>query len=375
MIYNYTRKLYGDKQSLLSVFFLVSSLLTISEIHQAKTDGVLFLTVVVCNLLILKGINKSFLAFKEKIIFWLFLSTGILIKGPIIIIFTLLPLTIISILRKENLVNIIWSKAGLLVFALVCIPWYVAITIVSDGLFWHESLINDLFNKVKSGQESHGFPPGYYLLLLSIMFWPGVIFLPILIKKISQDWKLKFLEKKEELFIFLWLIIPFVIYEIIPTKLPHYIFPSYAALSILISNLVKKKYLTGKTYKFICFLMLFFPFLFLGSKIFVLNEYSTIDYTLLVIIPFFLVLILFQIFWFLKNILGLIISTFIFQSLVYLSAVYYLIPRLDKLWVSEKINTVISQNYYQVDKVLHFGFNEPSLIFLLHTSQKKFKRI
>ncbi len=93
----------------------------------------------------------------------------------------------------------------------------------------------------------------------------------------------------------------------------------------------------------------------------------------MVIIPFFLVLILFQIFWFLKkNILGLIISTFIFQSLVYLSAVYYLIPRLDKLWVSEKINTVISQNYYQVDKVLHFGFNEPSLIFLTsHKSKKK----
>ena len=70
------------------------------------------------------------------------------------------------------------DKYRFLIFLLISIPWFVLISIKSNGLFWHESVINDLFNKVKSGQESHGFLPGYYTLLIFLFFWPGSIFLP-----------------------------------------------------------------------------------------------------------------------------------------------------------------------------------------------------
>ena len=102
LIYNYSRKIFGEEISFLSVIFISTSLLTISEIHQAKTDGVLFLTITLCNLVILKGLNEKFLCFRDKLIFWVTFGLGILVKGPIIIIFTMLPLIGLCLFKKKN---------------------------------------------------------------------------------------------------------------------------------------------------------------------------------------------------------------------------------------------------------------------------------
>ena len=49
-----------------------------------------------------------------------------------------------------------------------------------------------------------------------------------------------------------------------------------------------------------------------------------------------------------------------------------MVPKLEMLWVSKKINNVINKNINQVDKVFHYGFNEPSLIFLTsHKAKRK----
>ena len=174
------------------VFFLILPILTISEVHQAKTDGFLFLTVVTSNLILVKGLKDNSLNLKNKLLFWFISAVGVLIKGPIIFVFTILPLCILCILKKKNYFKVIWTINGFLLFILISIPWFIIITVISDGLFWHESAVNDLFNKVRSGQESHGFPPGYYSILILLMFWPGVIFIPIFLKKIFKNFKISF---------------------------------------------------------------------------------------------------------------------------------------------------------------------------------------
>ena len=113
-----------------------------------------------------------------------------------------------------------------------------------------------------------------------LMFWPGVIFIPVLLNKIFKDFKLSFLKKDYEIFIFFWFIIPLILYELIPTKLPHYIFPSYAALSILLSSVVGKSFFSEVTQKFSFFILCFYPICFLIAQIFIVNEYSNIDISL-----------------------------------------------------------------------------------------------
>ena len=46
------------------------------------------------------------------------MALGILIKGPIILIFTICPLVLISIIQKKIFFNLIWTKVGFSIFLL-----------------------------------------------------------------------------------------------------------------------------------------------------------------------------------------------------------------------------------------------------------------
>ena len=72
---------------------------------------------------------------------------GILIKGPIILIFTILPLCLFSFVKKRNYLKSIWSTFGFLLLICISLPWFILINHKSGGLFWYESIGNDLFEK------------------------------------------------------------------------------------------------------------------------------------------------------------------------------------------------------------------------------------
>ena len=175
-------------------------------------------------------------------------------------------------------------------------------------MFWHESVGHDLFQKIKSGQESHGFPPGYYLLLLFILLWPGSIFLPYLFKSFFYNWKQNYFKDNVNFFLFLWFFVPFVIFEIIPTKLPHYIFPSYAPLCILISNVIlNNKFLSKLSWKASIVPLIFFPLIICGIITLSVFEYSQPDSYLWVILIIMIFTIAFMVsFLFKKKILAIL---------------------------------------------------------------------
>ena len=58
LIFSVTKKLFREKTAFLSIIFLLCSLLLISEIHQAKTDGFLYLYINICNFISLIKIDQ-----------------------------------------------------------------------------------------------------------------------------------------------------------------------------------------------------------------------------------------------------------------------------------------------------------------------------
>ena len=52
------------------------------------------------------------------------------------------------------------------------LPWFVAIFWRAGEAFFANSLGGDMLSKL-GAQESHGAPPGLYLLLFWVTFWPG----------------------------------------------------------------------------------------------------------------------------------------------------------------------------------------------------------
>lgn len=135
----------------------------------------------------------------------------------------------------------LWLKAtepklGLPLMLLIVAPWLIAIGIQSHGAFFQQSLGNDFAAKLAGGQEGHGAPPGYNLLLSAIAFWPSILFLlPALglAAARGKDPSIRFL--------LAWAASWWLVCELVPTKLPQYVLPAYPALAILTALWLKAK--------------------------------------------------------------------------------------------------------------------------------------
>ena len=160
---------------------------------------------------------------------WVAFSAGILVKGfvvPGVAAVTILALLIWD--RKAGWLKALMPARGLLITILLVAPWLIAITLASKGAFFAESVGHDFGAKIVSGQETHGAPPGYYVALSSIAFWPGILFvLPAVGAAVLRrgDPAIRFL--------LAWAGASWLMFEAVPTKLPHYVLPAYPALAIL----------------------------------------------------------------------------------------------------------------------------------------------
>ena len=324
LIFLFIKKIENSTVAFLTVFLLVSSILTISEAHQSKTDGLLFLFVSLCNLIIYKLIHTQKLENYEKLTFWIALAIGILIKGPIILIFTILPLFFFSLIKKKNFLKSVWSTFGFLLFISISVPWFILINIKSGGIFWYESIGNDLFEKVKSGKESHGFPPGYYSLLLLLFFWPGCIFLFNLFKDIKNNFRKMVNDDNFSFYLIISFLCPFILFEMIPTKLPHYVYPSYLPLSILVSKNINLNNFNSKTIDYCSIPLLIFPLTIIALITFSSLQFSKIDLNCMIIIFSFLFFTLFLLWIRIKGrVKDLIIFCGVFQTFTYLVLIFF----------------------------------------------------
>ena len=226
--------LFIKKQAaLFSGILLASSFLVNAEAHMAKTDALLLVSLLITQY----GLAKTYkgdMSFLSWLYFWGGLGFGILLKGPVVPV--IIALTIVALWcfdRNLNLIKQLRPMTGILIAAAISLPWIIAVQISSSGTFLKKSIGVDLLPKLMGGVESHGMPPGYYLLILILTFWPGSLLLwPSLIHLINAKKDLFFK------FIIAWLVPAWVMFEIVPTKLPHYILPLYPALAITIAKAV-----------------------------------------------------------------------------------------------------------------------------------------
>lgn len=220
------------RAAFLAAALLASSLLLVAEAHIAKTDAMLLATVMAA----MYGLARAFVGARAKgsrdwasgLWFWVGIGAGILIKGPITPLVAGLALVGLLVTgRQPGLWHRLRPLVGLPLMIVIAAPWFIAIVFV-DQDFLREAAGRDLFAKVLSAQESHGFPPGFYLLLMTATFAPGSLFVwPALV----SAWR----RRREDAirFALVWLVPFWVILEIVPTKLPHYVLPLYPALALL----------------------------------------------------------------------------------------------------------------------------------------------
>ena len=228
LTFGFGSRITDRKSALLAAGLLASSFLLVSEAHQAKTDAVQLACVVAAQgALGLFYLGRA--GWTPAMIFWLAQAIGILIKGPVVPMVSLLTLITLCVADRSAA----WLKGlrplpGLLLAALIVAPWAWAISHATQGQFIGTAVKTDLLPKLLGSQESHGGKPGTYLLLAMATFWPASL---LVAPALPGAWKSR--REAATRFLLAWIVPNWVMFEIIPTKLPHYILPVYPALALV----------------------------------------------------------------------------------------------------------------------------------------------
>jgi len=222
----------------LAALLLGLTMLVSAEAKIAKTDAVLLATVVGAQAVLLRAYlardpDAPQLSLRMAMLGWASFALGILIKGPPIIGVVGLTVAALALWDRDwRWLGSLRPLRGLGLTLAIVLPWLLAIWFASHGAFYAQSLGHDFGAKLAGGQETHGQPPGYYLLMTTATLWPATLFL---IPAVAMTW----LRRREPALRFLlaWAGTSWLLFEIVPTKLPHYIMPAYPALAMMMAAL------------------------------------------------------------------------------------------------------------------------------------------
>jgi 4-amino-4-deoxy-L-arabinose transferase-like glycosyltransferase len=225
--------LFGAPAGFVAAVLLAASVLLGVEARMAKIDAVLLAAILMAQ----AALARLYLACASgreaprrwAALLWFALGVGLMLKGPIILLVVLGTALLLTIAER----NAAWLRQlragwGVPLMLAVVLPWFVAIAIASHGAFFEIAVGKSLLGKVATGQQAHGAPPGYYLAALPLTFWPGSLFAAL---AVPFAWARR--REPAVRFCLCWIAPTWLVFELIATKLPHYVLPTYPAIACL----------------------------------------------------------------------------------------------------------------------------------------------
>lgn len=351
---------------------MCSSVLLGAEARLAKTDAMLLLTVVAA----MGALARVYLSWQRgedpvrppwswPAIFWTALAGGILLKGPLILMFIALTIVTLAILDRSAAwlwrLRPVWGLMWMLVLVL---PWFVAIFWRAGETFFTDSIGGDMLAKF-AAQESHGAPPGLYLLLFWVTFWPGAALAGMAAPAV---WRAR--REPGAQYLLAWLMPSWIVFELVLTKLPHYVLPLYPAIAILTVGALERRVLSRS------WLMRGAAWWFVipagGSVIAVVGAIALMRHPMFLAWPFIAASLIFGLFaWWLyedgraeRSLLNAVVSAMFLAMAVY----GIVLPSLTPLFPSAEIARALRNVVCVGPKAAAAGFHEPSLVFMTGTS-------
>jgi len=357
--------------AVLAALLMCSSVLLGVEARLAKTDAMLLLTVVAA----MGALARVYLSWQRgedpahppwigPIIFWTAMAGGILLKGPLILMFVVLTVGTLAILDRTA--TWLWRLRpvlGLVWMLVLVLPWFVAIYWRAGDAFFSDSIGGDMLSKL-AAQETHGAPPGVYLLLFWITFWPGA---PLAGMAAPAVWRAR--REPGAQFLLAWLIPSWIVFELVLTKLPHYVLPLYPAIAILTVGALERRVLSRS------WLMRgaawWFAIPAITSLIAVVGAVTLTRQPVFLAWPFVGAALIFGLFaWWLyddsraeRSLLSAVVSAMFLAAAIY----GVVLPALTPLFPSAEVARALRNVVCVGPKAAAAGFHEPSLVFMTGT--------
>ncbi len=223
-------RLASRRAALLAGAMLSGSVLLTVEAHMAKTDAALLAATTAAMLVLVRAyLDPGGVPPRPAAGFWLAIGAGVLIKGPITPLVAGLATGTLALWDGQAR----WLRAlrpgwGVPLLLSAVLPWFAAIGVATHGQFFSEAVGGDLGNKLAGGTESHWGPPGLHLVLLPLLLFPGSA---LALPGVAAAWRSR--AEPASRFLLAWLMPAWLVFELVPTKLPHYPLPLYPALCLL----------------------------------------------------------------------------------------------------------------------------------------------
>jgi 4-amino-4-deoxy-L-arabinose transferase-like glycosyltransferase len=356
------------RAAVLAALMMCSCVLLGAEARLAKTDAMLLLTVVAA----MGAMARAYLSWQRgedpvhppwswPAIFWTALAGGILIKGPLILMFA--GLTIVTLAILDRGAAWLWRLRpawGLMWMLVLVLPWFIAIFWRAGDAFFADSVGGDMLSKI-GAQESHGMPPGLYLLLFWITFWPGA---PLAAMAAPAVWRAR--REPGAQYLLAWLVPFWIVFEAVLTKLPHYVLPLYPAIAILTAGAVERRVLSRSWLKRGAAWWFGIPAI--TSIIAVVGAVALTRQPAFLAWPFVAASLIFGLFaWWLyddsraeRSLLNAVVAAMFLAVVVY----GVVLPALTPLFPSAEIAHALRNVRCVGPKAAAAGFLEPSLVFM-----------
>jgi 4-amino-4-deoxy-L-arabinose transferase-like glycosyltransferase len=358
--------------AIFAALIMCSSVLLGVEARLAKTDAMLLLTVVAA----MGALARVYLSWQRgedpdhppwswPAIFWTALAGGILLKGPLILMFA--GLTILTLAILDRGAAWLWRLRpawGLMWMLVLVLPWFIAIFLRAGDAFFTDSIGGDMLSKL-AAQESHGAPPGVYLLLFWVTFWPGAALAGLAAPAV---WRAR--REPGAQYLLAWLIPSWILFELVLTKLPHYVLPLYPAIAILTAGALERRVLSRS------WLMRgaawWFAIPAVISLVVVIGAIKLTRQPVFLAWPFVAGALIFGLFaWWLyengraeRSLLNAVVAAMFLAFAVYGVA----LPALTPLFPSTQIARALRNVVCVGPQAAAAGFHEPSLVFMTDTS-------
>lgn len=239
-------RLFDPRAAMLGAALLAVSPMLVWDAHQARADQLLLLTVVLAQRGLFEIASRALAGRRAGLVwpmvFWIAVAAGILAKGPITPMIALLTALALSVLARRA--GWMWASRpvlGLVILIAMVGPWIGAVVArVGLGEYW-SIVYAETLGRSAEPAEGHWGPPGYHLVAVCVLFWPGVLLTAAAVRRgVSRGVRLKPLRvaRRPEAFLLAWVLPAWLVFELVSTKLPHYTLPLYPALALLSARAV-----------------------------------------------------------------------------------------------------------------------------------------
>jgi len=185
----------------------------------------------------------AMLAFWDErpVLAWAAIGLGAITKGPVAILIPLATLVPYALLTGRPLRRL-FPAAGLAVFALVALPWFLAVSIRIPE-FPHYVFVRETFERVTTTRFHRTAPVWYYLPILPVAAFPWIV--PALAR--LRGWHWAWLARRvnphaqEAVLLACWVVGPLIFFTLNRSKLPQYMLPLMPPFALAAARLLARE--------------------------------------------------------------------------------------------------------------------------------------